>query len=95
MKQTAVEWLVEQILTEVQNYEDGDIETESEPFKHEYVNKYIGMVDLSEFVNKAKAMEKEQIIDAYLKDIGKVTIDKALVHWDKAEEYYNETFKSE
>ena len=43
----------------------------------------------------AKAMEKEQIIDAYLKDIGKVTIDKALVHWDKAEEYYNETFKSE
>jgi hypothetical protein len=43
----------------------------------------------------AKEMEKEQIIDAYLKDIGKVTIDKALVHWDKAEEYYNETFKSE
>ena len=45
--------------------------------------------------DQAKAMEKEQIIDAYLKDIGKVTIDKALVHWDKAEEYYNETFKSE
>jgi len=64
MKQTAVEWLVEQILTEVQNYEDGDIENEwEEPFKHEYVNKYIGMVDLSEFVIKAKEMEKEQIID--------------------------------
>ena len=43
---------------------------------------------------QAKAMEKEQIIDAYLKDIGKVTIDKALVHWDKAEEYYNETYES-
>ena len=42
----------------------------------------------------AKEMEKEQIIDAYLKDIGKVTIDKALVHWDKAEEYYNETYES-
>ena len=42
----------------------------------------------------AKAMEKEQIIDAYLKDIGKVTIDKALVHWDKAEEYYKETYES-
>ena len=63
MKQTAVEWLVEQILTEVQNYEDGDIETESEPFKHEYINKYIGMVDLSQFVNKAKAMEKEQMVN--------------------------------
>ena len=43
---------------------------------------------------QAKAMEKEQIIDAYLKDIGKVTIDKALVHWDKAEEYYKETYES-
>ena len=67
MKQTAVEWLVEQILTEVQDYEDGDIETESEPFKHEYVNKYIGMVDLSEFVNKAKAMEKEQSHSEYMR----------------------------
>ena len=60
MKQTAVEWLVEQILTEVQDYEDGDIETESEPFNHEYVNKYHPMVDLSEFVQQAKQMEKEQ-----------------------------------
>ena len=67
MKQTAVEWLVEQILTEVQDYEDGDIETESEPFKHEYVNKYIGMVDLSEFVNKAKEMEKEQSHAEYMR----------------------------
>jgi len=60
-KQTAVEWLVEHILTEVQDYEDGDIETESEPFKHEYINKYIGMIDLSKFVIKAKEMEREQI----------------------------------
>ena len=87
MKQTAVEWLVEQILTEVQDYEDGDIETESEPFKHEYVNKYIGMVDLSEFVNKAKAMEKEQIIKAY-----EYT---AIGTSNYGEQYYNETFKSE
>ena len=70
MKQTAVEWLVEQIC--------GDHTSEWQ-----------------EQIEQAKAMEKEQIIDAYLKDIGKVTIDKALVHWDKAEEYYNETFKSE
>ena len=84
MKQTAVEWLVEQILTEVQDYEDGDIETESEPFKHEYVNKYHWRVDLSEFVIKAKAMEKEQIIDAY----------ESLEH-RHGKNYYNETFKSE
>ena len=71
-KKTAVEWLVEQILTEVQNYEDGDIENEwEEPFKHEYVNKYIGMIDLSEFVIKAKEMEKKEKLKHQL-FIGKV-----------------------
>ena len=69
MKQTAVEWLVEQITD--------------------------GTMPAREAIKQAKAMEKQQIIDAYLKDIGKVTIDKALVHWDKAEQYYNEIFKSE
>jgi len=88
MKQTAVEWLVEQILTEVQNYEDGDIENEwEEPFKHEYVNKYIGMIDLSEFVIKAKEMEKDQICEAYA--IGGSPL---LGPWEFGEEYYNETF---
>ena len=96
-KETAVEWLVEQILTEVQNYEDGDIENEwEEPFKHEYVNKYIGMIDLSEFVIKAKEMEREQIID-FGYDIaddlacGKYRDKKAM------EERYNEylTFKQQ
>ena len=90
MKQTAVEWLVEQILIEVQDYEDGDIETESEPFKHEYVNKYIGMVDLSEFVNKAKAMEKEQIIRTHLMARCYDTENSV----NEAEQYYKETYES-
>ena len=90
MKQTAVEWLVEQILTEVQNYEDGDIENEwEEPFKHEYVNKYIGMIDLSEFVIKAKEMEKEQIIDAHLTGL---IYPLEIEATKQAEQYYNETF---
>ena len=92
MKQTAVEWLIEQILTQVQDYEDGDIETESEPFKTEYVNKYIGMVDLSEFVNKAKEMEKKQMKKAYNDS------RPNLLCYEKGtafKEYYNETFKSE
>jgi len=89
MKQTAVEWLVEKILTKVQNYEDGDIENEwEEPFKHEYVNKYIGMIDLREFVIKAKEMEKEQIKDAWLNSLTKGD-------FNSADEYYNETYKSE
>lgn len=67
-QQTAVEWLVEHILTEVRNYKDDDIENEwDEPFKHEYVNKYIGMIDLSEYVIKAKEMEKEQLIELLTK----------------------------
>jgi hypothetical protein len=87
-EQTAVEWLVEQILTEVQNYEDGDIENEwEEPFKHEYVNKYIGIIDLSEFVIKAKEMEKDQICEAYA--IGGSPL---LGPWEFGEDYYNETF---
>jgi hypothetical protein len=61
MKQiSAVEWLVEQILQKVQNYEDGDVETEEEPFIIEYVNKYHFTVDLTKFVEQAKEMEKEQ-----------------------------------
>lgn len=94
MEQTAVEWLVEQILTEVQDYEDGDIETESEPFKHEYVNKYIGMVDLSEFVNKAKAMEKQQILYAYECGFFDPQSNKDLIPLEGSEQYYNETYES-
>ena len=75
MKQTAVEWLINE-------FKANDWW-------------YLPQSMKEDIIEQAKAMEKEQIIDAYLKDIGKVTIDKALVHWDKAEEYYNETFKSE
>ena len=49
--------------------------------------------DIKVVFELAKEMEKEQIIDAYLKNIEKVTIDKVLVHLDKAEEYY-ETIKT-
>ena len=86
-RMTAVEWLVSKILTEVQDYQDGDVETESEPFKHEYVNKYIGMVDLSEFVNQALQMEKDQIIQAY----EYTTIGTS--HY--GEDYYNKTYNNE
>ena len=39
-------------------------------------------------------MEKQQIIDAYLKDRPKATIDKVLVSWDNAEDYYNQKFNT-
>jgi hypothetical protein len=45
-----------------------------------------------ELFQQALIMEKEQIIDAYLKDRPKAKIEKVLTYWDKAEQYYNETF---
>jgi hypothetical protein len=43
-------------------------------------------------INAALAMEKEQIIDAYLQKRGKGGISEALKFWDEAEQYYNETY---
>jgi hypothetical protein len=65
MKQTAVEWLVEQITN--------------------------GTMSAREAIQQAKAMEKEQIKDAYQKGF-----IRGLGNRDEdAEQYYNETFKSE
>ena len=60
MKQTAVEWLVEQY-------------------------KKVGGISIS-MSKQAKEMEKEQIIDA---------CKQCSYSYEEAEQYYNETFKSE
>jgi hypothetical protein len=63
MKQTAVEWLLQQM----------DLET---------ISKY------DKQLVQAKAMEKEQIIDAYIDgDVSKFN--------ETAEKYYNQTFKQD
>ena len=73
MKQTAVEWLIEKITTEVHSEDE-----------------WSGI-----FID-AKEMEKNQIINAYLKSKRKRTdFLGALKIMDEAEQYYNETFKSE
>lgn len=71
MKQTAVEWLKSQILEGSINIENGEM--------------YIKLP--KDALNKAKAMEKEQIIDSYTHDRLMLKIT--------AEQYYNENFKSE
>lgn len=65
MKQTAVEWLVENIYT---------IQVELES----------GNNDLKNKIEKAKSMEKEQIVKAY---------DNMNSMAMYGEQYYNETFK--
>ena len=87
---TAVDWLVENILQKVQNYEDGDIETEEEPFIIEYVNKYHFTVDLTKFVKQAKEIEKQQLCYFYVKG-AEAEINNPYV---SNIEFYNETFKS-
>ena len=77
MKQTAVEWLAKEIC---------------------YISidgKYIvdNAEDVTHIVEQAKAMEKEQIIDAYLKD-RRGKFDKVLRLIYNAQKYYNETYES-
>lgn len=67
MKQTAVEWLMQQLPT-IDKYE---------PY---YQNLFI----------KAKAMEKEQIVEAFNQ-----SWHDRMNPYKTAEKYYNETFKSE
>ena len=69
MKQTAVEWLYEQILLT--------------PLDIRSINKCL---------EQAKEMEKEQIINSYWDGFIKPYSQEMIT---EAEQYYNETFKSE
>jgi len=75
-KQTAVEWLIQQMLK--QGYFEGD-----KPFT---------FTNISELQNKALAMEKEQIVEAY--DNGYDLRDDmgSLSSNPKGEQYYNKTY---
>ena len=74
MKQTAVEWLLENL--------------NSEPYSEEEFNYN------SDCWDKAKEMEKEQIIDAF--GVGcQVESTRLIGYQDIADDYYNETFKPE
>ena len=71
MKQTAIDWLIEQWPI---------LESQLPP----------------QLIEQAKEMEKEQIINAYLKSKRKRTdLLGALKIMDEAEQYYNKTYKSE
>jgi hypothetical protein len=85
---TAVEWLVDKILTKDEIYDDyGNL------IGYKLINTFTSSVDLTEYVNEAKEMDKERIKYAYLN--GRYDADK-IVMSDKfyAEQYYNETFSN-
>jgi hypothetical protein len=94
-KQTAVDWLVEQILVKFEDHMNDDYEIDySKPPTLKFYNAFIDSTDLSEYVNKAKQMEKEQIKDAW--DKGDYCIDLPDGSWkqkyESGEQYYNETY---
>lgn len=74
-KQTAVEWLVEQMIE--RKYFAKDVP--------------LSYTTLEHLVNQAKAMEKEQIIQA----ASWTPEDGLSVLSELAQQYYNQTFKSE
>jgi hypothetical protein len=96
MKQTAVEWLVKQICTDMEMYDEyGNV-------SHiEFWNAFKSCTDLSEYINQAKKMEKEQIIRTASKMhskgfddcINSMDTGVGFNHREEAEKYYNETFK--
>jgi hypothetical protein len=84
-KQTTVEWLVSQILVEYSTFfnEEGDLV--DKPI-NQFFNAYQGSVDLIKYVQQAKEMHKQEIIDAW--EDGHDSFSTR-----NAEQYYNETFE--
>jgi hypothetical protein len=80
MKQTAVDWLVEQIKSKADNLPTNT--KENRRAKGIYV-------DCLMMARQAKEMEKQQIIDAYIE----ASENPALILED-AEDYYQDTFKN-
>ena len=75
-KQTAIEWLIEKTT------ESGHLWLTDKPYS---------MDELSLIIEKAKEMEKGQIINSFKH----AQVLKVIEDETRAEQYYNETFKSE
>ena len=88
-KQTAVEWLINRI------EEKGD--ARKTPYTT-IIELYLDTPEYNELINKAKEMEKQQIIDAIIFSkrehytLGECWPTQTVI--DKAESYYKKTFKN-
>jgi uncharacterized protein YuzE len=85
MKETAIDKLVGNILTEADKYnEDGDV------IGIELWNAYKPCVDLSDFVQEANELFKEQIKEAYQQGYNNAYFSRAI----NKEEYYNQLYEN-
>ena len=73
MKQTAVDWLIDMLVT------GNEITLKGENYK---------------LFDRAQAMEKEQIVEAYCNGCLDITKDENIFPRETSEQYYNETFKT-
>ena len=90
-KQTAVDWLVEQILVKFEDHMNDDYEFDfSKPPTLKFYNAFIDSTDLSEYVNKAKQMEKEQMMEFSNNVLDNTIGDLILLY--SVEKIYNETY---
>jgi len=85
MKETAIDKLVGNILTEADKYnDDGDV------VGIELWNAYKSCIDLSEFVKQANELFKEQIKEAYQQGYNNAYFSRAI----NKEEYYNQLYEN-
>ena len=80
MKQTAVEWLGNEI--------DNELKVIDNLYGKEIIGRKIGLAFVKRILKQAKEMEKEQIMDAY--NISWKLRDKPYATADK---YYNENYE--
>lgn len=92
-KQTAVQWLVDNILVKFEDHFNEDFIFDlSKPPKISYYNAFIDSTDLSEYVNKAIEMEKEQIVKTWYERGNTIVPRYYLKENINGEQYYNETY---
>jgi hypothetical protein len=83
MTQSAVEWYSQQHLKLLIKLENKELSIGEYAVQHQ------------EILHKAKEMEKQQIIDAFLKHRDSKFIHDQKINWQKsAEQYYNEKFEN-
>jgi hypothetical protein len=84
MKQTAVEWLIEQ-LVKMDKQLDGRRKNEDAT---------IMKMNPTKILEQAKEMEKQQIMESYKDSTCQFSVDSRIDCPKSAEQYYNETFKN-
>ena len=83
MKQTAVEWLAEKY-----DYAYWMV-------KRDEISPALAEEWKKHYLEQAKEMEKEQIIESYCQGCLDISKDESIFPRETSEQYYNETFKSE